>query len=57
MIEHFDERPHGAGDLAVVDEEAGMLVYFTADRDIEAERVSVQSPTLVSVRHVWEAMR
>ena len=57
MIQLQAQRFVGFGDVAVIDEPAGLRVDFAAHRHFADERVSVQPRALVPRRHIRQAVR
>lgn len=57
MIQHFVGRFKDPFDLSKVHDPTGVRIKVATQMQFNAERVPVQSRTLVSVRYVWETMR
>ena len=57
MIELFDDRIDRAFELGEIDDPAELRIERTAHRHLAAERVAVNAPALVALRHVRQPVR
>jgi hypothetical protein len=57
VIEAVDEGLDGAFEIGEVHDPAQLRVERAAHRDLAAERVAVNAPALVSLRHVRQPVR
>lgn len=57
MIELLVERLEGAGQIGEVQNPAGLLLHRPGNMNLDAKRVPMQAPALVSLRDIGQMMR